>query len=88
MNQLPNLVEFFKLSISRLFLLLAWLLYVGYLLLSDYSPGASLLHIEPATLKEAMDLSLNFWFVMPLAFPHIAPHLSPTLEGLFNLTVA
>ena len=77
-----------RLSASQVALWLAWLLYVGYLLLSDLPPGPSLLHTEPATLEEAMDLSLNFWFVMPLVFPNIAPHLSPTLEGLFNLTVA
>ena len=88
MTQTPNSAQPSKLSVSQLLLWLAWLLYVGYLLLSDFPPGPSLLHTEPATLKEAMDLSLNFWFVMPLAFPTIAPHLSPTLEGLFNLTVA
>ncbi|MGK7908640.1 MAG: hypothetical protein AB4040_15640 [Synechococcus sp.] len=75
-------------SVSQLFLWLAWIVYVGYLLLSDFPPGPSLLHTEPATLKEALDLSFNFWFVMPLVFPNLAPSLSPALEGLFNLTVA
>ena len=75
------------LSPAKVFLWLAWGVYVGYLLLSDFPPGPSLLHTEPATVREAMDLSLNFWFVMPLVLPQLAPDLSPTLEGLFNLTV-
>lgn len=66
----------------------AWAVYVGYLLLSDLPPGPSLLHTKPETLQEALDLSLNFWFVLPALFPNNAPVLSPALEGLFNLVVA
>ncbi|MGG6294591.1 hypothetical protein ACQ4M4_09210 [Leptolyngbya sp. AN02str] len=66
----------------------AWVGYVGYLLLSELPPGRSLLHTEPATLREALDLSLNFWFVMPLLFSQWSPSLNPALEGLFNLVVA
>jgi hypothetical protein len=66
---------------------LVWLVYVGYVLLSDLPPGPSLLHTSPATLQEAIALSLNFGLVMPALFPAAAPVLHPMLEALFNLTV-
>lgn len=66
----------------------AWLVYVGYLLLSDLPPGDSLLHTQPETLQTAIDLSLNFWFVLPAFLPDTAPVLNPALEGLFNIVVA
>ncbi|RZM82910.1 hypothetical protein [Leptolyngbya iicbica] len=66
---------------------LAWVVYVGYLLLSDLPPGPSLLHTSPDTLREAGALSLNFWFVLPALFPAQAPTLHPALEGLFNVVV-
>lgn len=72
----------------RSFAAIAWVIYVGYLLLSDLPPGPSLLHTQPETLQEALDLSLNFWFILPLVFPASAPVLNPALEGLFNLVVA
>lgn len=65
----------------------AWAVYVGYLLLSDLPPGPSLLQISPETLREAWELSLNFWLVLPMLFPSEAPVLHPALEGLFNVTV-
>ncbi len=65
-----------------------WMLYLSYVLLSDLPPGESLLHTTPATLKEALNLSLNYWFVLPLLAPQIAPVLNPALEGLFNLVLA
>lgn len=64
------------------------MIYVGYLLLSDLPPGPSLLHTRPETLQEALELSLNFWFVLPVLFPKVAPVLHPALEGLFNVVVA
>ncbi len=66
----------------------AWVVYVGYLLLSDLPPGPSLLHTQPETIQEALDLSLNFWFVLPAIFPNTAPVINPALEGLFNIVVA
>lgn len=73
---------------AKAFAGIAWLVYVGYLLLSDLPPGNSLLHTQPETLQTAIDLSLNFWFVLPTVFPDAAPVLNPTLEGLFNIVVA
>ncbi|MBD3882197.1 hypothetical protein IFO70_10545 [Phormidium tenue FACHB-886] len=72
---------------SKIFLWVVWITYVGYLLLSDLPPGESVLHPQPETLKEAIDLSLNFWFVLPALFPNVAPVLHPMLEGLFNITI-
>lgn len=43
----------------------AWLIYVSSLLLSDFLLGPSLLHTEPETLQTALDLSLNFGFILP-----------------------
>lgn len=77
-----------KLPFTQWFVWASWLVYVGYLLLSDLPPGASLLHTQPETLQEAIDLSLNFWFVLPILFPNAAPVLHPALEGLFNIVVA
>ncbi|MBF2028926.1 MAG: hypothetical protein IGS48_19565 [Oscillatoriales cyanobacterium C42_A2020_001] len=77
-----------SLLFSRLLLWSAWIGYIGYLLLSDLPPGNSLLHTQPETLQTAIALSLNFWFVMPLLFPNVAPVLNPALEGLFNIVVA
>ena len=37
---------------------------------------------------EAINLSINFWFVTPLVFPSVAPVIHPALEGLFNIVVA
>lgn len=34
------------------------------------------------------DLSLNFWLVMPIFTPDVAPVLHPCLEGLFNFLLA
>ena len=33
------------------------------------APGNSALHTQPETIKEAIDLSLNFWFVLPSIAP-------------------
>jgi len=79
---------FVSLGLRRGLLWGAWVGYVGYLLLSDWPPGDSLLHTQPETWQTAIALSLNFWFVTPVLLPHLAPVLHPALEGLFNLVVA
>ncbi len=72
---------------SKIFLWFIWLFYVLYLLFSDFPPGNSLLKISHETLKEVINLSLNFWFISPLFSPDSAPVLNPILEGIFNLVV-
>jgi hypothetical protein len=70
----------------------AWALYMFHIFLSDApcGPGATgdLCGIGLPATVEALQLSFNFWFVAPLAFPSIAPVLHPALEGLFNAVVA
>lgn len=75
-------------TLSKILIGCLWLIYVVYLLLSDLPPGPSLLHPAPEIWEEALNLSLNFWLILPLLFPHTAPVLSPTLEALFNIVVA
>lgn len=72
---------------GKLWVWFVWVGYVSYVLLSDLPPGSSLLHTSPDTLREAWDLSLNFWLILPLLVPDHAPLLHPALEGLFNLVV-
>ncbi|BAY40642.1 hypothetical protein NIES2111_50290 [Nostoc sp. NIES-2111] len=76
-----------SLTLSRILIWTVWLIYIGYLLLSDLPPGLSLLHITSQTLQEIIDLSWNFWFVLPLISPSEAPINNPALEGLFNIVV-
>jgi hypothetical protein len=38
----------------------------------------------PVTM-EAINLSVNFWFITPLVLPALAPEVHPALEGLFNI---
>lgn len=76
-----------SLTLSRMFVWIVWLVYIGYLLLSDLAPGASLLHITSQTLEEIISLSLNFWFVLPIISPSQAPVSNPAIEGLFNIVV-
>ncbi|MDX5473043.1 MAG: hypothetical protein LPJ97_12220, partial [Marinobacter sp.] len=83
-----NKQDGWKAAIAPALLTLIWLVYIGYLLLSDFPPGDSLLHLSTDTLREAIALSLNFWFVMPLLFPDVAPVLNPVLEGIFNIVIA
>jgi hypothetical protein len=70
----------------------AWAFYMFHIFLSDApcGPGATgeLCGIGLPASMEAIQLSFNFWFVMPLAFPSVAPVLHPALEGLFNIVVA
>jgi len=74
-------------SLSKILIWSVWLIYIGYLLLSDFPPGLSLLHITSKTLQEILSLSLNFWLVLPIIFPSEAPVNNPALEGLFNIVV-
>lgn len=81
----------------NLFLVGMWLAYLGYLFLSDLPPGPSILQWSQtgsdgpsltAFWQEAVDLSLNFWFIIPTLIPGRAPIINPVLEGLFNLVIA
>ncbi|MBD2489332.1 hypothetical protein [Aulosira sp. FACHB-615] len=84
---IANSTHDLSVNLSRIFIWTVWLIYVGYLLLSDIPPGESLLHVTPKTLAEIFNLSMNFWLVLPIIFPSEAPINNPVLEGLFNIVV-
>ncbi|MBD2597278.1 hypothetical protein H6G74_23560 [Nostoc spongiaeforme FACHB-130] len=84
---IANSTHNLSLNLSRIFIWTVWLFYVGYLLLSDIPPGDSLLYVTPKTLEEILNLSMNFWLVLPIIFPSEAPVSNPALEGLFNIVV-
>ena len=60
---------------------------MGVVLFSEggIAPGASALHTQPETIREAVELSLNFWLVLPSLLPsrafatHRPLHSSPVL---------
>ena len=65
-----------------------WALYCWGLFLSDALPGVNALALDGKTWQEVIDLSLNFWLVLPILQPEAAPHLHPVFEGSFNLVLA
>lgn len=84
-------------SLSGLFWLLwaATVAYVGLLLLSPPSwlPGEPIWAIQPETIQEVLNESLNFFFILPLlnllgiSYVH-SPMVNPATQGFFNLVEA
>ncbi|GAB5363845.1 hypothetical protein AAMO2058_000918300 [Amorphochlora amoebiformis] len=72
---------------TRVGLGILWIAYMWFVLLTPDAPGKSALEFDPAALKEATALSLNFWFVLPTLLPQVAPVIHPMLEGLFEALV-
>lgn len=62
----------------------AWAAYVTHLFLAQ---PASVTSTTADALREAVDLSLNFLFILPAVAPSVAPVVHPALEGLFMLVV-
>lgn len=69
--------------------------YVGLLLLSPPSwlPGDPVWAIQPDTIEEILDESLNFFFILPflniLGFNYLpAPMVNPAAQAFFNLAEA
>ncbi|KAK1301331.1 hypothetical protein QJS10_CPB12g01493 [Acorus calamus] len=66
--------------------------YVLWLFLLPYAPGDPVWAIDADTVNELVGLSLNFFFILPLAnlvgidLIH-APQLHPVSEGLFNFVI-
>lgn len=77
------------LTVGRVVTWASWAVYLAIVLFSEggLAPGNSALHTEPETIKEALDLSLNFWLVLPALAPSLAPVVDPALEGLFNVLI-
>ncbi|MGD1953430.1 MAG: hypothetical protein ACFB14_27855 [Leptolyngbyaceae cyanobacterium] len=73
----------------------ATLAYVGLLLLSppNWLPGDPVWAIQPETIQEILDESLNFFFILPmlnlLGISYLqAPTVNPAAQGFFNLAEA
>jgi SnoaL-like domain len=67
----------------------AWIFYCWFLFISNVAPGPNALQLDSATWKEVLDLSHNFWLIIPIGFPQLAVDtVSPVLEGIFNLLLA
>lgn len=69
--------------------------YVGLLLLSPpgWLPGEPVWAIQPDTIQEIFDESLNFFFILPLlnlvGISYLpAPTVNPAVQGFFNLAEA
>ncbi|KAG8468862.1 hypothetical protein KFE25_007380 [Diacronema lutheri] len=63
-------------------LVAALVAYVYFVFVSDAIPGPNALTLDPATWREAFQLSTNFWLILPLA--GAGPTLHPGLEAIFN----
>ncbi|MEM9264756.1 MAG: hypothetical protein AAGA46_04460 [Cyanobacteria bacterium P01_F01_bin.13] len=73
----------------------ATFIYIGLLLLSppDWLPGEPVWAIQPDTIKEILNESLNFFFILPvlnlLGVSYLqAPVVNPATQGFFNLAEA
>lgn len=65
----------------------AYVLYMSHLFLTNPISPTPPLPLQQ-TLQTAINLSLNFIYILPLLFPHQAPTTHPILESIFNITVA
>ena len=62
--------------------------YFSFFFLSDVPPGPNVLNTPPDEfLSTVVDLSLNFFFVLPLTSPD-APVNDPMYESIFNTAIA
>jgi hypothetical protein len=69
----------------------SWAIYNYIVFFSNQPCGSAqgdLCGVGLPTITEAINLSINFWFVTPLVLPSIAPVVHPALEGLFNFVIA
>ena len=62
--------------------------YFGFFFLSDVPPGPNVLNTPPEFLSTVLDLSLNFFFILPLTDPSSAPVNDPMYEAIFNAAIA
>lgn len=68
----------------RLIPFTAWIFYLWFLFVSNIPPGANVFHMTSETFHEVINLSINFWLLLPITFPQWSPVVHPTLEGVFN----
>eukprot|EP00960_Hanusia_phi_P024075 710310-Hanusia_phi.AAC.2 len=68
-----------------------WAMYIFHVFFSDAPCGGQageMCNIGLPVTMEAINLSFNFWFIMPALFPDFSPNLHPALEAFFNIVVA
>ena len=67
----------------------SWVFYCWFLFLSTVAPGPNALQLDSKTWQEVLDLSYNFWLILPIFFSKLdVDTVSPVLEGIFNLLLA
>ena len=67
----------------------AWIFYCWFLFISTVAPGPNALQLDSHTWQEVLDLSYNFWLILPIFFSKLdTDTVSPVLEGIFNLLLA
>ena len=67
----------------------AWIFYCWFLFISNVAPGPNALQLDSHTWQEVLDLSYNFWLILPIFFSKLdTDTISPVLEGIFNLLLA
>jgi len=72
---------------TKITLGLLWAAYMWFVLLTPNAPGSPATSLDPHDLTEAIQLSINFWFVTPILLPQLAPVIHPAFEGLFETLV-
>lgn len=77
---------------TQFFLWMLCSVYVFWLFLLPNAPGEPVWAIKPHTISLLLDLSLNFFYILPLTNVfglHLleSPVVNPTVEGLFNLVM-
>ena len=86
--RLPPLVMSASTAPPRPVALAALATYFGYFFLSDVPPGPNVFATGPEFISSVIDLSLNFFFVLPLTQPDLAPVCDPMYEAIFNTAIA
>ena len=62
--------------------------YFSYFFLSDFPPGPNVFATGPEFFSTVIDLSLNFFFILPITQPALAPSCDPMYEAIFNIAIA
>ena len=63
--------------------------YVWFFFLSPYPPGPNALEMDSAAfLRTALDLSQNFFFILPIVYPDASTVNDPCYEAIFNFAIA
>eukprot|EP01041_Mallomonas_annulata_P007423 gene7423-15166_t len=72
---------------SKAFIWLAWTFYCWLLFISDLPPGPPAFPLDPNTVQDVINLSYNFWFILPIIDPNASPVMHPGYEAIFNFNL-